>query len=55
MEAITDQFGSFEEFQQAFTDKALNLFGSGWTYLCKNKDGELCIKRHSFQETPLKA
>lgn len=54
-EAIDANFGSFSSFQEGFTKKALSLFGSGWTYLCKNPDGSLCIKRRSFQETPLKA
>ena len=53
-DAIDQEFGSFEWFQEAFTNKALSLFGSGWVYLCKNKEWNLCIKRHSFQETPLK-
>ena len=51
---IVEQYWSFEAFQEAFTAKALGLFGSGWVYLCKEKDGDLYIKRHSFQETPLK-
>jgi len=55
LEAIQEQFGSVDEFKAAFTKKALTLFGSGWTYLCKDTDGSLIIKRYSFQETPLKA
>ncbi len=54
-DAIIAEYWSFEGFQEAFTAKALSLFGSGWTYLCKNSEGGLCIKRCSFQETPLKA
>jgi len=52
--AIESTFGDFWSFQQAFTNKALSLFGSGWVYLCADKDGGLVIKRYSFQETPLK-
>ena len=52
--AIASTFGDFDTFQQAFTNKALSLFGSGWVYLCQNQDWGLVIKRYSFQETPLK-
>ncbi len=52
--AIDEQFGSFEQFRENMSKKALTLFGSGRVYLCKNDAGELVIKRHSFQETPLK-
>jgi len=53
LSAIEDTFGSFESFQEEFTKKSLGLFGSGWSYLCKDGDS-LVIKRYSFQETPLK-
>src|SRR5690606_7545616 len=32
-EAINSAFGSFEEFQKQFDDKAVNNFGSSWTWL----------------------
>lgn len=44
-------FGSFEKFQEAFTQKALTVFGSGWAFLVVNGD-ELEISRHSFQNSP---
>ncbi|KZX80742.1 superoxide dismutase, partial [Oleiphilus sp. HI0009] len=31
-DAINEAFGSFEEFQAAFNDKAVNNFGSSWTW-----------------------
>jgi|SRR3989344_446470 len=37
-EAIKKQFGGFEKFKEEFTNKALTLFGSGWTWLVL--DGE---------------
>lgn len=53
LEAINKTFGSFEEFKKQFTDKAMSVFGSGWAFLIKDKDGNLKLKRHSFQNSPL--
>ena len=36
VEAIKNNFGSFEEFQQQFNEAALKVFGSGWTFLVIN-------------------
>ncbi|KZZ52144.1 Fe-Mn family superoxide dismutase, partial [Oleiphilus sp. HI0123] len=35
-EAINAAFGSFADFQAQFNDKAVNNFGSSWTWLVKN-------------------
>jgi Fe-Mn family superoxide dismutase len=51
--ALTESFWSFKAFKEIFSKKSLTLFGSGWVYLCKATDDSLCIKRYSFQETPL--
>lgn len=52
-EAINAKWGSFEKFQEAFNDKAVNNFGSSWTWLVKNEDGSLEIVNTSNAGTPM--
>jgi Fe-Mn family superoxide dismutase len=52
-EAINAAFGSFEKFQDAWNDKAVNNFGSSWTWLVKNSDGSLAIINTSNAGCPL--
>ena len=52
-EAINAKWGSFAQFQEAFNDKAVNNFGSSWTWLVKNADGSLEIVNTSNAATPL--
>ncbi|WP_019615228.1 Fe-Mn family superoxide dismutase [Psychromonas ossibalaenae] len=52
-DAITKDFGSFAEFQAAWNDKAVNNFGSSWTWLVKKADGSLDIVNTSNAATPL--
>ncbi|MHC1719895.1 MAG: superoxide dismutase [Clostridiaceae bacterium] len=42
-EAINKTFGSFDSFKEKFSKTAATVFGSGWAWLVKNKDGELEI------------
>lgn len=37
-DAINTKWGSFEKFQEEFNDRAVNNFGSSWTWLVKNAD-----------------
>ena len=52
-EAINAKWGSFADFQAAFNDKAVNNFGSSWTWLVKTADGSLDIVNTSNAETPI--
>ncbi|NVK10743.1 MAG: superoxide dismutase [Fe] [Gammaproteobacteria bacterium] len=52
-EAINAKWGSYEDFKAAFNDKAVNNFGSSWTWLVKNSDGSLDIVNTSNAGTPL--
>jgi Fe-Mn family superoxide dismutase len=52
-DAINAKWGSFAAFQTAFNDKAVNNFGSSWTWLVKKADGSLDIVNTSNAGTPL--
>ncbi|MDX1452526.1 MAG: Fe-Mn family superoxide dismutase [Oleiphilaceae bacterium] len=52
-DAINQAFGSFEEFKTQFNDRAVNNFGSSWTWLVKNSDGSLEIVNTSNAGTPM--
>ncbi|MFO6422359.1 superoxide dismutase [Fe] [Motilimonas sp. KMU-193] len=52
-DAINASFGSFAQFQAELNDKAVNNFGSSWTWLVKNADGSLAIVNTSNAATPL--
>lgn len=51
--AIAATWGSFADFQAAFNDKAVNNFGSSWTWLVKKADGSLDIVNTSNAATPI--
>ena len=50
--AIEKKWGSLDKFKEEFTQKALSLFGSGWTWLVLHKD-ELEIMNLPNQDSPL--
>ena len=52
-DAINSTFGSFAEFQAAFTKCAVTTFGSGWAWLVKNSDGSLALFSTSNASCPL--
>ena len=52
--AIDRDFGSLEAFKQQFGKAATSLFGSGWVWLCSDKDGKLSIVAEPNAGNPLK-
>jgi len=52
-EAITAQYGSFEELKTKFNDAAANRFGSGWAWLAVKADKSLCVCSSANQDNPL--
>ncbi len=53
LEAINKTFGSFEAFKAEMTDKSVNLFGSGWSWLVKDGAGNLSIVQTTNAGNPL--
>ena len=52
-DAINAKWGSYADFKAAFNDKAVNNFGSSWTWLVKAADGSLDIVNTSNANTPI--
>ncbi len=51
--AIDTAFGSFDAFKEQFAKAATTRFGSGWAWLCADKEGKLCVCSTANQDTPL--
>jgi len=51
--ALTHAFGSIEDFKAAFVKSAAGNFGSGWTWLVKNRDGSVAVVNTGNAGTPL--
>jgi Fe-Mn family superoxide dismutase len=52
--AIERDFGSFDNFKEEFTKAAATLFGSGWAWLSKDKDGNLKISQGQNAQNPIR-
>lgn len=50
---IQHSFGSYAQFQDAFSMKAKAVFGSGWTWLSLMPDGTLALTTTANQDSPL--
>ena len=51
--AIDTAFGSEESFKDAFSKAAATQFGSGWAWLCVEKDGKVSVCSTPNQDNPL--
>ncbi|CDK30309.1 superoxide dismutase [Candidatus Babela massiliensis] len=51
--AINKSFGSFGNFKQQFNETAKKVFGSGWAWLCLDKEGNLVITKSKDQDNPI--
>jgi superoxide dismutase, Fe-Mn family len=52
--ALSDSFGSVDEFQSRFTKTALDTFGSGWAWLVRDPSGALKVLSTANADTPLR-
>ena len=52
-EAINKKWGNFENIQKEFEQAGTTLFGSGWVWLSKDKDGNLVISKENNAGSPL--
>jgi Fe-Mn family superoxide dismutase len=50
---IDKAFGSFGDFQEAFSKAATTLFGVGWAWLCVDLEGNLLITTTQNQDNPI--
>lgn len=53
LQALTQTFGSFEQFKQQLTVSALSHFGSGWAWLAADSGHQLKIYSLPNQDSPL--
>lgn len=51
--AMNSSFGSFANFQKAFSEAAKSRFGSGWAWLVLKNDGSLAVSSTPNQDNPL--
>jgi Fe-Mn family superoxide dismutase len=52
-QAITRDFGGFDNLQTAFNNAGLKVFGSGWVFVTVDKAGKLALTTRPNQDTPL--
>lgn len=53
LERINNTFGSYDNFKKEFTKSAMNLKGSGYTYLVKDNNNNLKIINTSNEDNPI--
>ena len=52
LEAIEQDLGGFEKFQESFNTAAATRFGSGWAWLVVDKNGKLLVTSTANQDVP---
>ena len=52
-DAIKNTFGDFNAFKEKFNDAGLKQFGSGWTWLVRDRGGKLLVMSTPNQDSPL--
>ena len=52
-EKLVKAFGSVADFKTEFNKAAATLFGSGWVWLCKDKDENLVIVQTQNADNPM--
>jgi len=52
-EAVKKSFGNFSALQEQFNTRAKTVFGSGWAWLCVDREGGLVIISTLNQDSPL--
>ena len=50
---IDEAFGTYEKWKEEMTKTAMGVFGSGWAWFARNKEGKLFIKAYPNQDSPL--
>ncbi|MGM0649779.1 MAG: superoxide dismutase [Bacteroidota bacterium] len=53
LKAIEEDFGSWDDFVDAFSEAAATQFGSGWAWLISDKSGDLQVINTSNQDNPI--
>ncbi|MEK6918843.1 MAG: superoxide dismutase [Nanoarchaeota archaeon] len=53
IKAINKKFGNLDKFVEQFTTASSTFFGSGWTWLVVNSQGELEITNSANQDSPI--
>jgi superoxide dismutase, Fe-Mn family len=52
-EAITENFGNFDNFKKKFNEEGTKRFGSGWVWLIRDKSGKLEVVSTANQDSPI--
>lgn len=51
--AIDRDFGSFARFKETFEEAGVGLFGSGWVWLSRDRDGKLIVTQGQNASNPM--